>query len=625
MNYFKKSLPYFAAPILALAVFFLYFNLWNVDLAKPIFNNYEWDTLLNTFFVKSIVDNGWVFVNKFVGLPNLEGGFYLYDFPLEGHFFNFLIFKLFAFFTSNPFLILNLYFFTTIALVALTSFVALRNFGISIFSALLISVLYDFIFYHIQRSIVHCFLANYATIPLVIMVGYWIISNKIQLIIINQKNQYSFKPNRFFFIAILIAVFVATNDVYYAVYAVMFFIMAWIIQALQSGKFLDLNFVNLITISGAILFVLLCLYIPSFEYWIANGPNRQVAIRAYSDSETYGLRIVDLLLPVSTHFIDYLANIRNFFNDNIIVAESAKIERESEALGILGSFGFIFLLFWFFASSFVKSKILQKTIHKLSLKTSEIIMISNLAALNLLVVLFSTVGGLIMVIVPFFSMLRAHARFSVIIAFISLLMVAIIFDKFLDKNIFKRKIYSQIIIVIIAVLALFDQLGSPKAEQYNNRDIAAKFISDKNFIAEIESKIPSHSHIFILPFSKFPEGSRYTSLIAYLHSKNTLWSYPSMRGRPSAIWQNEVGRLEFKELITAIKEKGFNGVFIDRKALAINFAETLTRNPEIKTRYINRCNREEDLRGLRAFELKLEKITKLKLVSQNSEFSFYEL
>ncbi len=625
MNYSKKILPYFAAPILALLTFFLYFNLWHADLTKPIFNNYEWDTLFHAFFTKTIVDNGWFMVNKFVGLPQFKGSFYLYDFPLEGSSFAFLILKFFSFFTSNSFLILNLYFLTTISLVALAAFAALRNFGISIFSSLLISILYDFLFYHIQRSIFHALLANYAAIPLIVMVGFWIISNKIQLIALNEKKQYSLRPNRFFFIAVLICAFVASSDVYYALYSCIFFMMAWLVRALQGGKFFDLNFITTLTISFVILITLAFLYMPSFIYWANDGMNPYATIRYHNESEYYALRIIDLLIPTNTHYIEYLANIRNFFNENIVIQPDAIFERSSMALGIVASLGFIFLLFWIVASSFVKSEILQKTINKLSLKANEIILISNLAALNLFSILFATVGGFVMLIIPVFSMLRAHGRFSIFIAFISMLMVAIIFDKILERNIFKKKFYSKIIVLTLAVLALFDQLGSPKAIKYHNPNLEAKFISDKSFVEKIEEKMPSDSRIFILPPVDFPEGGSYNALAGYLHSKNLFWSYPAMHGRASAIWQKEVVKLEFAEFVKAIKKQGFNGIFIHREGFVRQLAKNLAADSQIKTQYFNRCKVEKDLIGLKEFESKLDKISKQKLISQDADFSFYEL
>lgn len=650
MNYLKKSLPYFAAPTLALLTFFIYFNLWNADFHKVLFNNYEWDSLFHAFFVKTVIDNGWFMVNKFVGWPQLEGAFYLYDFPLEGSSFAMLLFKFFAFFSDNVFLVTNLYFFTTIILIALTTFIALRNFGISVFSALLIAVLYDLNGYHIMRLTFHCFLTNYMMIPLVVMVGFWIINDKIAFLTLNAKKQYTLRPNRFFLIAFLITALVATNDVYYAVYSCIFYLFAWFIRGLQNGKFLDVSLFNMLAISAAAIFVLLCLYMPSFLYWIENGANKETALRGYSESEYYALRVVDLLLPTSRHFIEYLANIRNFFNEHISQSVPQAYERESQSLGLLGSFGFVFLLFWLFCRSFSQSEIIKNTIQKLKLKSNDIALLSNLASLNLLSVLYATVGGFVMFMVPFFPMLRAHSRFSTFIAFISMLTVALIFDKFLEKNIFKRKIYAQIIILFIAILALCDQLGSPKSFIFHHPALELRFNSDKNFVEKIEANIPSGSRIFILPLQKFPEGELYTGMIGYLHSKNLIWSYPVMRNRPSAIWQKKVMNLEFPEFIEAIKKAGFNGIFIDRTEMASYFGkkehkysscfpqiliefedygnylkEEPTKDYIIKASHHDLCRIKQDRAELKKFEMKLEKISKWKAISNNGKFSFYEL
>ena len=137
--------------------------------------------------------------------------------------------------------------------------------------------------------------------------------------------------------------------------------------------------------------------------------------------------------------------------------------------------------------------------------------------------------------------------------------------------------------------------------------------------------MPSSSRIFILPVIDFPEVNYYSALAGYLHSKNLFWSYPVMSGRASAIWQKEVATLEFTEFVKTIKKENFNGIFIDRKEFVRQSAKNLITNSQIKTEYSNRCIVKEDLKGLKNFESKLDKISKQKLISEDADFSFYEL
>ena len=173
---------------------------------------------------------------------------------------------------------------------------------------------------------------------------------------------------------------------------------------------------------------------PSFYYWFEHGLNSGAAIRDRDDSEFFGLKISSLFLPAGNHYIEYFAKVRGLFNEYTFEAESA-----CESLGILGSVGFLFLLLWLLGKSFFdeKGSFLQKTIQKFSLKRDEQNLIAHLAGLNLLVVFFATVGGLVMFIAIPFPLIRSHARFSIFIAFLALFLIAIIFDKIIES---KKKI-----------------------------------------------------------------------------------------------------------------------------------------------------------------------------------------
>lgn len=617
----KKFSSYLVAPILTLIIFSIVFRIWEIDFSQPIFGRYLYDTLLHAFLVKNVIDSGWFFSNDFVGLPHLTGKFYLYDFPLQGSSFNFLIFKIFSYFSSNPFLILNLHFLLTFLLISATSFAVLRHFKISFFSATLVSTLYSFLYYHFHRGTSHALLSNYASIPLVVMVAVWIMSKKIELIQVNKKNQFCLKPNKFFIFAAIIGIFTATNDVYYAFFALMVFCISWFLESLKNGKFFSRSFFSTMMLCLVIITTLLCLYAPSFAYWITDGPNGLVANRSVAESEVFSLRIVDLLLPTYDHYIKYFADLKSSFG--FMAYERSRDfgnERDGESLGLLGSAGFLFLIIWVIASSISGGGgFLQKTINRFSIKKDEQFLISDLANLNLLLVLFSTVGGLIMFVVMPFSLIRSYARMCIIIAFISFVIVAIFFDKILKSKFFGKQVHAAIFLSLLSFLAVFDQVGKSPSTLSDPKKLQQKFISDKNFVEQVEAKMPKNSQIFVMPISSFPEEDDYENLVGYLHSKNLRWSYPAMAGRESDLWQKKVAKLDFENFLSEIKKVGFNGVLINRAYLA----EILS---------IKKHNRLKpdpsdigDWRGVIEFEKKLSKIAKLKITSSDVNLVFYEI
>lgn len=621
LSQIKNFSSYLVAPILTLIIFSIIFQIWEIDFTQPIFGRYRYDTLLHAFLVKNVIDSGWFFSNDLVGLPHLTDKFYLYDFPLQGSSFNFLIFKFFSYFSSNPFLVLNLHFLLTFLLISATSFAVLRHFKISFFSATLVSILYSFLYYHFHRGTSHALLSNYASIPLVVMVAVWIMSKKIELIQVNKKNQFCIKPNKFFIFAAIIGIFTATNDVYYAFFALIVFCISWFLESLKSGKFFSRNFCSTIVLCLVVIVTLLCLYIPSFAYWIANGPNRFVTNRNLSQSELYALTIIDLLLPTYDHYIKYFADLKSSFG--FMVYERSRDfgnERDSESLGLLGSAGFLFLIIWVIASSISNGGIfLQKTINRFSIKKDEQFLISDLANLNLLLVLFSAVGGLIMFIAMPFSLIRSYARVCIIIAFISFVIVAIFFDKILSSKFFGKRIHAAIFLSFISLLAVFDQVGQSPSALDDPKKFQQKFISDKNFVEQIEAEMPKNSQIFVMPISTFPEGDDYENLVGYLHSKSLRWSYPAIAGRESDLWQKKVAKLGFENFLSEIKKIGFNGVLINRASLAEDLSMKKHNRSEQDPSDIG------DWRGVIEFEKKLSKTAKLKITSSDVNLVFYKL
>lgn len=560
MKSLKFFLPYFFAPVLALVMFVVVFRLWEVDLTIPSFG-YDTDAVLFLFYIKSVVDNGWIFINQYVGVPHLTEPFAIYDFPIQSDIFNIAIFKLFSLFTSNSALIANLFFILTFALVAATSFAVLRTFKISVFTATVSSVIYAFLPYHILRGVWHLFLSNYMIVPLSVMVGLWISSDKIKVFGVNSRGQYAILWNKFFFISLAVAIFAATNGVYYAYYSCMIFIFAWFMRAFKQGKFLDKNTLEPLLLCGASFLTLAILFLPTFVYQMSHGINPAVGGRAVAQSEYYALHPIDLLLPVAGHFIDSFAAFRDNFN--FLVDSGA--ERASSSLGFLLSFGFLSLLMWLIGKNFSQeNSIIGRTIKRFSLDKNEQNLISDLAVLNLLSLLFACVGGLVMFVSVSVPSIRSHVRFCIFIAFFALFFLSIIFDKIIASKSAGKKIYVQIALIILMILAAYDQVGRNLVNYAHDRGSKEKYFSDRDFVAQIEQELPPRSMIFMLPFSKFPETDFYQKLVGYVNSKELRWSYPAIVNRESYNWQLRVMGLDFESFIAELKKVGFVGIYIDR-------------------------------------------------------------
>jgi len=579
MKLSKNLLLYFLSPLLSLTIFCVIFQIWAIDLNLPIFD-YSRDSLMSFFEAKTVIDSGWFFSNNLVGLP---GNFVLHDFPMHADSLNFALLKVFSYFSSNPFLIVNCFFISSFVLVSLCSFAALRALNISLNTSLLISIIYTFIPYHFVRGTHHLFLSNYAIVPLILLLAIWMLNGEIETFVLNkknhQKNSITFSFTKKFFIALLITVFAAASGIYYSFFAIIIFTFVWILNGMRSGNFFEIkNFAAPIFIA-VIVTILFYLNLPSMVYWTQEGFNSFVTSRAPQESATFALKIINLFLPTANHYLDYFTNLRGSFDEFAYEEESG-----AESLGIMGCTGFLFLIMWLISKDQKnENSFFQKTLTQFSLNEKEQNLISDLAILNIFLVLFFTASGLVMFIALPFPFTRSYARISIFIGFIALLLLAIIIDKVFQKKLLTSKnpaatCASVVLIFSVFSLVIFDQVGkvdiSPKFENtlsIQSDALKRKFFSDQKFITQIEENLPVGSAVFILPCEGFPEyrGSQdYELLIPYLHSKNLRWSYPAITGRSSYLWQEKVSNMKFSDFLSEVRKENFSGILIDRSHYA---------------------------------------------------------
>jgi phosphoglycerol transferase len=125
--------------------------------------------------------------------------------------------------------------------------------------------------------------------------------------------------------------------------------------------------------------------------------------------------------------------------------------------------------------------------------------------------------------------------------------------------------------VAAVVLGLLDQTQPSVVPLYSSYRNA--FTNDRQFVAQIERRLPPGSMVFQLPLASFPERPAivgmldYQLLRGYLHSTHLQWSYPAMRGRP-ADWAWSMGGRSVESMLGDIAAAGFRGLYVDRSGFA---------------------------------------------------------
>ena len=533
----KSVVTYLAAFVVTSLLISSVFKLWKYDLHVPL--NVDPDALLHEMIVKNFAE-GHFYVNPWLGAP---GQLQLYDFPLP-HWTHLIVWSILRLFTHSFGVILNLYYFLSFPLCALTSVFALRRLGISRRFALAGAVVFALLPFHIVRGESHLFLSVLYIVPLAAMVIIWIAMGQ-PLFGYELPRDAGRRPfiTRDGVIALISCVLTGWDHPYYAFFTVGLLLIAGVVGFFRNGhrKALLTSCVMCIVVTGALSTAVL----PDIIFFQNHG-RTSVANRLPGESELNPLTLLELLAPIRNHRVQWLAKARDYYDTH-----SPRVsEGWTESLGILGSVGFLMSLACFFrkrCSDFLYS----------------------LGILNLTALLAGVMGGLGAIFAFLVSpQIRAYNRISVFIGFFSIAALVWALDRWIPSanlNWFGLSIVPGLLITI----AVLDQV--PHGILLKNRPIhEAAFYGEDRFIQRIEQSVPPNSMILQLPYLAFPESGPvnrmqdYDPFLGYLHSKALRWSYGAMRERDADSWLAKLSAEPTEQLVASASHAGFAGIWVDR-------------------------------------------------------------
>jgi len=566
----KTIFAYSCVFLLSIIIATLVMHLWQADFSIPF--AYEWrdiqsqnnsldphgsvDALSEYVALKGIYDHGWYLYNPNIGAPS---GLDFHDYPRADSL-HFLIIKLLCLASSNYAMAVNLFFVLGFPLAAITSLFTLRQLGISNFSAAVCSLLYAFLPYHFLRGEQHLCLSSYYMVPLMVLVVIWVMQGETFLLSLPRAKGVKKGGNgapsipkinltRKALVSIAICVLVGCAGTYYALFGVIFLFAG--VSLASFSQYSKKRFAIACMLSGIILLTLFVNYWPSINYGMQHGKNPMAAVRLNSDGEVYGLKIIQLLLPVMHHRIQAFSDFSAFYYTHAPLVT----ENVSACLGLVGSLGFLALIAW------------QLGLHW---ETSQKTFFSDLGKLNLACILLATVGGFgSLVAFGFSPLIRCYNRMSVYIAFFALIAVALLLEEFRRRYIDPKKTGTLWIagLFILLCLGIADQTTGFFVPPYSEN--AASYQNDENFVRRIESMVPRGAMIFQMPYLPFPEGGAgdYQLFRGYLHSNTLRWSYGAMKGRETDTWTRTVlfADGDLKRIARLLIKTGFMGIYVDRQ------------------------------------------------------------
>jgi phosphoglycerol transferase len=525
----------FTAVFCVLALISIY-RLHRADLRIPLGNG--GDAYFGAASIKNFVETGHYYVNPRLGAPGEQE---LYDYPGPCGT-SFLALSLLRIVTRSFGLALNLYYLAGYVLAALTSLYVFRRFGISTPFAIAGSILYSFLPYHLLRGEGHLGVGLYYLVPLCVMVVLWLCTGNPLFAYETQSEGKRPLLTRDGLISLGIGALIASDNVYYAFFAGLFLILAGLLARFCFGHRRALYSASLL---GSVLTLVFVLNLtPSIKYSHDHGP-APVAQRFPMETELYGLKITQLLAPVSSHRIPAMAQWKARYNSQAPLVN----ENDTASLGVIGSIGFLTLLACFFVPR-------SGTV------------LYSLALLNLWAVLIGTIGGFSSLfsftLTPQF---RAWNRISVFIGFFSIFAVVLLTDRLLQGKRGSRW-FTMLVPLVLLGAGLADQI--PRHFLPPRRDVEAGFRQEDAYIHLVEASVPPNSMIFQLPYDPFPESppvnqmQDYDQIRGYLHSRSLRWSYGAIKGRPTDQWIASVSRKRLDQMLSEIATAGFAGIYIDR-------------------------------------------------------------
>ncbi|MGH9768724.1 MAG: hypothetical protein ACREAB_14940, partial [Blastocatellia bacterium] len=409
----RKLIGYAVALALCLLIL-----VWAMDLRHAHFRipfTYQGDAMFYHLVVKDMIDHGSYPESASLGAPDRLD---MRDAPTSDNNLHLALLKLMTLVTSHYPLVLNFFFLLSFPLTVVITLFVLRLFDISWGVAIFTSLLYTFLPFHFARGQHHLFLSAYYFIPPVVMVSLWVCRGELSL----STEKTGAKTGRWraiwrnpkLLFSLILCLLVGSAGYYYAFFSCFFLMVAGALAALR-GK--DARALLMPAFLVALIFTVTAINLaPSMTRFSDQGGVHFVR-RMAGEADVYGLRIAQLILPVRWHRVEWLSEMKIDYNMRPLINEN-----DDASLGVIGSLGFLGLLWWLF---FRKPEIQRLGADGVKGLYSHLSLLTGAA------LLLGTVGGFGS-LVAFFGLpqIRAYNRISIFIAFFALLAVALWLDEF---------------------------------------------------------------------------------------------------------------------------------------------------------------------------------------------------
>ena len=525
--------------------------MYTLDLRSFSFSapfHYGSDSLQYMMVFRTVLETGWYTHTDMLGAPF---GATHYDAPVPDAFF-LAIASAMRLFTDSPAVVFNVFLIGGFFATTWAFFAAARMLDVPRPLAAIGALAYTWLPFHFLRT-GHLFYTIYFVPPLVVAVAAKLADERL-----DPLRAWLTWPR------VLLFIVTGTAGIYNAFFSIVVLCFAALAAAVAWRD--KRRLAHGITAAAIVAVAALATLAPSVIYQARHGKPSDVSQRFAGESETYALKLVQLVVPNINHPIGWMRAPAGKYHSS----GASITENYTASLALLGSAGFILslvLLFGRFESPITASG------RRLDL----------LSKSNALLFLFATVGGLGATFAVLVSpQLRAWNRLSLMIAAVSLLVLLIALSRWAERasnpSLAQRRV--TVVTAVLAVVWLFDEAGWRMSQPAAAR---VEFRSDADFVAKAAALVPPGAMVYELPYVGYPEvkplhaEDYYGMGRPYIHPSSLKWSYGAMRGRESDKWLRELSTRPIDEQLDAAAKAGFAAVYVERRGYADHGAQVEAR------------------------------------------------
>jgi phosphoglycerol transferase len=518
------------AGVLAILAAGAVLRLWHATPSVPL--SYLGDANLYGAVVKATAEHGWYLHNGAIGAPF---GQELYDFPLDSSATAPVLWvEVLGLFGLSYGAIVNVFFVSTFAVVAAVAYLVFRELRVARPVAFVCSVLYALAPYHFHRGEDHLYLSAYYAVPLTAL---------LLLRLLGGEPLFAGWRSRRTWSTVALGLAVGTGGLYYAVFAVTLLVAAALVVLVsQSWRVGAAG----LAAAGVVALAVGVQQLPTVVHDLRHGAV-DADPRFPSESEVFGLRIAQLVLPVPNHRLGFLGHAAERY------ARDAQPSADTDGMGTAATLGLVWLVAIAVGSS------LRRRGPPPAPATAVV-----------LVLLVGTTAGVPTLIAYLVTpTIRAWSRMGIVIMFLALLGLAFLLESLGRRLGPRRRRLFLGLLGTVLVLGVADQTSNALVPPYGWTK--ASFRSDAGLVAALERRLPRGALVYQLPYLEFPNANphprqpliEYDLYRGYLHSRTLRWSYGALK-HSDADWARELRYYPLARTLGGIAAAGVAGVYVDR-------------------------------------------------------------